>query len=157
MGSATGMAIHTCIGFMLLSYALLVTRADKGWMRVITKDEAGGLMARWLLPLVITIPPLLGWLFWWLFRGNLNFLELIIALRIILEMLIFGGIIWWLARKLNKIDRQRQQLFQNLLETERRFRAIFDQTFQFIGLLTPDGILLEANREHPTFAVSKNT
>lgn len=32
------------------------------------------------------------------------------------------------------------------LDQERRFRAIFDSTFQFIGLLTPDGILLEANR-----------
>ncbi|HAA27041.1 MAG TPA: hybrid sensor histidine kinase/response regulator, partial [Cyanobacteria bacterium UBA8553] len=31
-------------------------------------------------------------------------------------------------------------------ESERRFRAIFDQTFQFIGLLKPDGTLLEANQ-----------
>lgn len=29
--------------------------------------------------------------------------------------------------------------------SERRFRAIFDSTFQFIGLLSPDGTLLEAN------------
>ncbi len=33
-----------------------------------------------------------------------------------------------------------------LRESERRFRAIFDQTFQFIGLLTLDGTLMEANR-----------
>ena len=31
-------------------------------------------------------------------------------------------------------------------ESERRFRAIFDQTFQFIGLMTPDGTLIEVNR-----------
>ena len=30
--------------------------------------------------------------------------------------------------------------------SERKVRAIFDQTFQHIGLLTPDGILLEVNR-----------
>ncbi|MFB2922152.1 PAS domain S-box protein [Aerosakkonema funiforme] len=35
---------------------------------------------------------------------------------------------------------------QALRESERRFRAIFDQTFQFVGLLKPDGTLLEANR-----------
>jgi PAS domain S-box-containing protein len=29
--------------------------------------------------------------------------------------------------------------------SERRFRAIFDQTFQFIGLLAPDGTVLEIN------------
>ena len=33
-----------------------------------------------------------------------------------------------------------------LLESERRFRAIFNSTFQFIGLLDPEGILLEANQ-----------
>lgn len=35
---------------------------------------------------------------------------------------------------------------QALRDSERRFRAIFDQTFQFVGLLKPDGTLLEANR-----------
>lgn len=34
---------------------------------------------------------------------------------------------------------------QALSDNERRFRAIFDQTFQFIGLLAPDGTVLEAN------------
>ncbi|VTR92980.1 pas domain-containing protein : PAS domain S-box OS=Methanobacterium sp. Maddingley MBC34 GN=B655_1763 PE=4 SV=1: MASE1: PAS_3: PAS_4: PAS_8: PAS_4: PAS_4: PAS_9: HisKA_2: HATPase_c [Gemmata massiliana] len=33
-----------------------------------------------------------------------------------------------------------------LRESEKRFRAIFDQTFQFIGLMAADGTLLEANR-----------
>lgn len=31
-------------------------------------------------------------------------------------------------------------------EKERKFRAVFDQTFQFMGLLTPDGKLVEANQ-----------
>jgi diguanylate cyclase (GGDEF)-like protein/PAS domain S-box-containing protein len=30
--------------------------------------------------------------------------------------------------------------------TDQRFRAIFDTTFEFIGLLSPNGIILEANR-----------
>lgn len=33
-----------------------------------------------------------------------------------------------------------------LCDSERRFRAIFDSMFQFIGLLTVDGILIEANQ-----------
>ncbi|MFC1670773.1 AAA family ATPase [Spirochaetota bacterium] len=36
---------------------------------------------------------------------------------------------------------------------DRLFRAIFDQTFQFIGLMTPDGILTEANKTILDFAV----
>ncbi len=34
----------------------------------------------------------------------------------------------------------------DLQQSEHRFRAIFDGTFQFIGLLDPDGTLIEANR-----------
>ena len=33
-----------------------------------------------------------------------------------------------------------------LAKNEQRFRAIFDQEYQFVGLLDPDGTLLEANR-----------
>ena len=33
-----------------------------------------------------------------------------------------------------------QESYGALRESERRFRAIFDQTFQFIGLMEPDGI-----------------
>jgi PAS domain S-box-containing protein len=40
---------------------------------------------------------------------------------------------------------ERTRLTEELRERERRFRAIFNQTFQFVGLLEPDGALLEAN------------
>lgn len=39
-----------------------------------------------------------------------------------------------------------QQLTEALVESERRFRAIFDHTFQFTWLLKTDGTLLEANQ-----------
>jgi PAS domain S-box-containing protein len=39
------------------------------------------------------------------------------------------------------------QTAQNqILESERKFQAIFDHSFQFIGLTSPDGVLLEVNR-----------
>lgn len=40
---------------------------------------------------------------------------------------------------------QRKRAEQALLESERRFHAIFNQTYEFVGLLRPDGVLLEAN------------
>lgn len=44
------------------------------------------------------------------------------------------------------IDINDKRMAENLLkESELRFRAIFDQTFQLIGLLEPDGTLIEAN------------
>jgi PAS domain-containing protein len=41
---------------------------------------------------------------------------------------------------------RRKRAEQALRESEQRFQAIFDQTYQFVGLLNPDGTLLEANQ-----------
>ncbi|MEM6426152.1 MAG: PAS domain-containing protein, partial [Cyanobacteria bacterium P01_D01_bin.128] len=58
-----------------------------------------------------------------------------------------GPIVYCLAR--NMAPQQRVE--QTLERSEQRFRAIFDQTFQFMGLLKPDGTLLEANETALTF------
>lgn len=41
---------------------------------------------------------------------------------------------------------ERQRLEDELREKERRFRGIFNQTFQFIGLLHPDGRVIDINQ-----------
>ncbi len=40
---------------------------------------------------------------------------------------------------------------ERLRESERRFRAIFNQTFEFMGLLSPEGVLLEVNETALSF------
>ncbi|RMH52106.1 MAG: PAS domain S-box protein [Bacteroidetes bacterium] len=46
---------------------------------------------------------------------------------------------------------ERKQAEAALKESERRFRAIFNSTFQFIGLMAPGGTMLEANETLLTF------
>jgi PAS domain S-box-containing protein len=46
----------------------------------------------------------------------------------------------------------RKQLEINLTESERRFRELFNTSYQFVGLLTPEGIVLEANQTALDFA-----
>lgn len=41
---------------------------------------------------------------------------------------------------------ERKQAEEALRESERRFHALFDQAFQFLGLLKPDGTVLEINQ-----------
>ncbi len=47
---------------------------------------------------------------------------------------------------------ERKRAEEALRESEQKVRAILDQTFQFIGLMTPDGRLVEANRASLAFA-----
>ena len=54
-----------------------------------------------------------------------------------------------IALQFARANRQRDE---ELAAADRRFRAIFDQTFQFIGLMDVDGTLLEANDSALRFA-----
>jgi PAS domain S-box-containing protein len=58
----------------------------------------------------------------------------------------------WIMLMAMLLSREHARRGELLKATDRRFRAIFDQTFQFIGLLTTDGRLLEANRTALQFA-----
>ncbi len=49
-------------------------------------------------------------------------------------------------KELEKVVFERTIAEDKLLESKEFHRAIFDQTFQFIGLMTPEGILIEVNR-----------
>lgn len=53
-------------------------------------------------------------------------------------------------RKLAQIRLKKEQ--ERLIENEKKFRGIFDSTFQFIGFLSPDGTLLEVNETAINFA-----
>jgi PAS domain S-box-containing protein len=55
-------------------------------------------------------------------------------------------------QELEKQIDQYKRIEEVLRDRERRFRAIFNQSFQFIGLLKPDGTLLEANQTALDFA-----
>src|ERR671933_208325 len=61
-----------------------------------------------------------------------------------------GELISILSLALDVTDRKRAEIA--LQESEAKFRAVFDQMYQFLGLLTPDGILLEINQNPLTFA-----
>ncbi|WP_156114025.1 PAS domain-containing sensor histidine kinase, partial [Myxosarcina sp. GI1] len=145
LNSGTGMAIHTAISFMLLGVALLATHADKKLMRVITIDEAGGLMARWLLPLVTAVPLFFGWFFWSKFIENNIAFETRIALRTIVEIIILDGIVLWTANKLNQIDRQRHKLDRELKENEQQLRLAFDRAVIGKALASIDGRFIKVN------------
>jgi len=55
-----------------------------------------------------------------------------------------------LARKNQELEHQRVE--QALRESQRQFRAIFEGTFQFMGLLWPDGTVIEVNQTALNFA-----
>jgi PAS domain S-box-containing protein len=52
---------------------------------------------------------------------------------------------------------EHKRMNEALLESERKIRGLFDQSFQFIGMTTPDGTLIEANKTSMRFSGIKES
>lgn len=71
-------------------------------------------------------------------------ITLLMALALIILVVVIAVV--------NQYVNERQKAERSLTEAERRFRAVFNQTFQFSGLLSPDGSVIEANFSALEFA-----
>jgi PAS domain S-box-containing protein len=57
----SSMAVHTALGFMVVTAGVLMSRPQDGLMGVVVSETSGGLMARRLLPLAVFAPVLITW------------------------------------------------------------------------------------------------
>lgn len=101
----TSMALHTGVGCVLLAAGLLAARPQSGIMAVLVTRGPGGWMARRLLPAMLLLPPLLGFVF---LQLNVFFVDarLTVALIIVTLVALFLAIIWVLAQVLNDSEYQ---------------------------------------------------
>ena len=101
------MALHTALTFLLLAGGVLAARADRGFVAFITADNAGGLLARRLLPFAVLLPILLGYL---RLHGELRGYygtEFGVAGLTVGMIVIFSGVILVYARSVGASDEAR--------------------------------------------------
>jgi diguanylate cyclase (GGDEF)-like protein/PAS domain S-box-containing protein len=132
----TQIAVHTALGLVLMSAAVFFARPRDGIAGEITSEGSGSVMARGLLPAVLVIPILLGWL---CSRGQVAGLygwELGLAIYATATTLVFAVLVWQSARRMNVEYAQRSaaetgiRLMNATLEgrVEERTRALEQQT-----------------------------
>jgi signal transduction histidine kinase/CheY-like chemotaxis protein/HPt (histidine-containing phosphotransfer) domain-containing protein len=103
------MALHTALVFVVLSVGLLCARPRRGLMAVVSSRNLGGVVARRLLPAAILVPLMLGW---FRLRGEqigLYGTELGVSLITVANMLVIAALVWWSARLIYRIDRERRR------------------------------------------------
>ncbi len=103
------MAVHTAFCFLLISLTVLLFNSNYGFMQTFTSNYSGGVMARLLLPAMIFIPAILGWLRLWSNRHLPISVELGVALLITLIIVFFFAMAWILSVALNKTDKARSE------------------------------------------------
>jgi len=115
--SHTAMALHTSLAFILAGLGILFARPDCGWMAEIVSPDVGGVVARRILPFIVILPSLLGGLSTLLYRAHLLRPEIEFVLRATFNLLILGGVTWWNAGFLNRLDRRHRSATRALRES----------------------------------------
>jgi signal transduction histidine kinase len=111
---STAMALHTAILFILTCICFLFFNVNHGFMKNISSEYSGGLILRQVLPIIILIPPFLGWLKLFLERNKIISNELGVSLVAVANLGILSGMLYFVSNYLNRIDSQRAKAREDL-------------------------------------------
>jgi PAS domain S-box-containing protein len=134
-------AIHTAALFLLLGAGILSSHPDRGITAALTSDGLGGLMARRLLPLVLTLPVLIGWIRLQGQHAGLYGTEFGLALFTASNVIIIAAALWTSAVWLNRTDLARRQAE----ERDEQLAAIVHSSSEAMVGKTLDGTITSWN------------
>jgi signal transduction histidine kinase len=137
----SSIAIHTALAFSILCLGILFARPEQGLMRIFSSENAGGVLARRVVPAALVLPLLLGWLLLAGQRMGLYDSTFRLVLYALSMIIAFTILIWWNASLLNQADIQRKRAEAQLSESEERYRRFFEnmhETFVIQEIVTDD-------------------
>ena len=123
---SSSMALHTCLTFLVLCLGILSTQANRGFMRTLTSNMAGGIVAGRLISMAIAVPFILGWLILQGLRANLYDPAFSLGLLVVLLIFTLVLVIWKNAQRLNQLDYDRNRSSDRLRSSKERYRNIFE-------------------------------
>ena len=140
------MSVHAGLCFCFLAIAILLAHPDKGIMKELTSSNMGGLTARFLLPLVVLLPVILGYLRLMAYWKGLISTEFGVDILVSAILLAFVVIVWFNARLLNRRDEEKKAAEWQLMESEARFRLLVSSVKDYaIFMLDPSGRIISWN------------
>jgi PAS domain S-box-containing protein len=107
--ATTQMALSTAVAFLLLALGVVLTVNCKVVRRLLSRD-AGGVLTRRLLPLVVCFPVLLGWLRLQGQRHGFYDLEFGLGIMVALSTLLLATVVYWTADTLGRTDNERARM-----------------------------------------------
>jgi PAS domain S-box-containing protein len=141
----SAVALNTGIAFGFLCIASFCIRPESWLMKVFTGDESGAIMARRLLPALLILPLIIGWLRIQGERTGVFGSDFGVALVAVTYAICFLGLVWFNARSVNRTDQIRRQAQEALRESEVRYRLLFEQAAVGIKRMDVEGRMLEVN------------
>ena len=118
------MALNTSLAFLALATGALFARPDEGLVALLRGNTPAGALVRRLLPAVVLIPVVLGWLRVLGQNAGLYETEGGSALFVVTTIVALAGLTWWSARSIERAEARRRDAEGALRGSEGRFRAL---------------------------------
>ncbi|MGB0135241.1 sensor histidine kinase, partial [Dokdonella sp.] len=138
--------------FLLIALSVLAARPKVGWMALVTGSGPGGALVRLLLPALIAMLIAIGWL-----RVQGEYMgwfgpDLGITLYTVAVITLCVALTLWSAHSLDsaaakqsKVERQREEAFSELKQSEARIRSIVDTAYDAFISIDADGRVIDWN------------
>jgi PAS domain S-box-containing protein len=124
--ATTSMSLSAAIALLLLALGILGSTSRYGIMRTLTGSFEGSRMARWLIPVAILLPPLLGWIaLKGIVLGIYNPV-LVLSLLVMAMLCVFVAVIWMTAALLNRSSSERERVSYALNEVREQLIATLE-------------------------------
>ncbi|AGC44869.1 two-component sensor histidine kinase [Myxococcus stipitatus DSM 14675] len=123
-GPFTAMAVHTALLLLLLALGVLSVHPELGLMGVLRRRDAGGVMARRLLPAAVVAPLLVWGVKLFSERMGLRGAPFSTSIFALITVAVFLGILVRSANALSRMDSRQRQVEQSLRVSEARFSGI---------------------------------
>ncbi|MBI4060701.1 MAG: PAS domain S-box protein [Elusimicrobia bacterium] len=133
-----GMTPYAAAAIAAAALGVLAIRPDRGLMAVVAGDRVGGQLARRILPAVVGLPIMLGWLY--LRATSSGSLENAFGAAFMVSAFIgaIGALVVLIAASLNRLEAGRAS-------GDRRYRSILSNTLEGFCGTDADGRILEVN------------
>ncbi|GJG86145.1 hypothetical protein tb265_13260 [Gemmatimonadetes bacterium T265] len=148
-----GMALNTATALTLLGVGTALARPARGVARLLSGDDAGALLLRRALPVIVVVPIVFGWLRirgeelgWYAPRAGVAGLVLAFTVAMVTTLTRAGAAAYRLAADRERIRGEREAAREALGRTEAEFREMADNLPQLAWMADATGAIFWYNR-----------
>jgi PAS domain S-box-containing protein len=140
------MTLPSALGFLLVATSLLCIRPERGLAGQLTAPDAGGFVARRLLPVALLVPIVTGFLGLVAVHSDRARLETGVAFVVVSAMFGIAGAVWASTRALSAADRQQNAANAAAQQLSEHFRRALELSPLPMMIHAEDGTILQISR-----------